>query len=73
MLIFLTPMFLFGQQVSGTVTSETGEPLVGANVVVDGTVPLTCCPKRNIGVRKINIIEIRLRYIFIFVLLVVYC
>ncbi len=37
MLIFLTPMFLFGQQVSGTVTSETGEPLVGANVVVDGT------------------------------------
>ena len=37
MLTLLMPMFIYGQSVSGTVTSETGEPLVGANVVVNGT------------------------------------
>jgi len=44
---FLMPMFLFGQEVvteekvstsvSGTVADETGSPLAGANVVVEGT------------------------------------
>ena len=37
MLTLLMPMFIYGQSVSGTVTSESGEPLVGANVVVNGT------------------------------------
>ena len=38
MLTLLMPMFLYGQHMlSGTVTSETGKPLVGANVIVDGT------------------------------------
>ena len=36
-LTLIMPMFLFGQSISGKVSSETGEPLVGANVVVDGT------------------------------------
>ena len=36
-LTLLMPMFIYGQSVSGTVTSESGEPLVGANVVVNGT------------------------------------
>jgi len=36
-LTLLMPMFIYGQGLSGTVTSETGEPLVGANVVVNGT------------------------------------
>jgi len=37
MLTLLLPMYVYAQGISGTVTSETGEPLVGANVVVDGT------------------------------------
>ena len=37
MLTMLMPMFIYGQSISGVVTSETGEPLVGANVVVNGT------------------------------------
>ena len=37
MLTLLMPMFIYGQSVSGTVISESGEPLVGANVVVNGT------------------------------------
>ena len=38
MLTFLMPMFIYGQHmVSGTVASESGKPLAGANVVVDGT------------------------------------
>ena len=36
-LTLLMPMFIYGLSVSGTVTSESGEPLVGANVVVNGT------------------------------------
>jgi len=34
---FLMPMFIYGQSVSGTVASETGDPLAGANVIVEGT------------------------------------
>jgi len=30
-------MFIYGQSISGTVASGTGEPLAGANVVVEGT------------------------------------
>ena len=37
MFTMLLPMFVYGQNITGTVTSEKGEPLVGANVVVDGT------------------------------------
>ena len=37
MLTLVLPMFLYGQNITGVVTSETGEPLVGANVVVNGT------------------------------------
>ncbi|MBT4208089.1 TonB-dependent receptor, partial [Candidatus Woesearchaeota archaeon] len=37
MLTMLLPMFVYGQSIAGTVKSEKGEPLVGANVVVDGT------------------------------------
>ena len=36
LLMFLAPMFLWGQSVVGVVNSG-GEPLAGANVVVDGT------------------------------------
>ena len=36
LLMFLAPMFLWGQAVVGVVNSE-GEPLAGANVVVEGT------------------------------------
>ena len=36
LLMFLAPMFLWGQSVVGVVNSE-GKPLAGANVVVDGT------------------------------------
>jgi hypothetical protein len=31
------PMFIYGQSVSGTVADEKGNPLAGANVVVEGT------------------------------------
>jgi outer membrane cobalamin receptor len=31
------PMFIYGQSVSGTVADETGDPLAGANVTVEGT------------------------------------
>ena len=35
---FLTPMFIYGQGiVSGTVANETGNPLAGANVTIEGT------------------------------------
>ena len=34
---FLMPMFIYGQSVSGTVADESGSPLAGANVVVEGT------------------------------------
>ncbi len=37
MATFLMPMFIYGQSISGTVASGTGEPLAGANVVVEGT------------------------------------
>ena len=33
----LMPMFIYGQSISGKVTDETGNPLIGANVVVEGT------------------------------------
>ena len=36
--VFFMPIVLWGQSVTGTVTdAETSEPLVGANVVVQGT------------------------------------
>ena len=34
---FLMPIFIYGMGVSGTVTGEKGNPLMGANIVVDGT------------------------------------
>jgi len=37
MATFLMPMFIYGQSISGTVNSGTGDPLAGANVVVEGT------------------------------------
>ena len=37
MMTLLTPMMLFSQSVTGTVTSEAGDPLPNANVVVVGT------------------------------------
>jgi len=37
LLVFLTPMFLWGQTVVGVVSDDDGKPLAGANVVVDGT------------------------------------
>ena len=37
MATFLMPMFIYGQSISGIVASGTGEPLAGANVVVEGT------------------------------------
>jgi len=37
MFTMLLPIFVYGQSISGTVASEKGEPLVGANVVVNGT------------------------------------
>ena len=36
MMTLLTPMMLFAQSVTGTVTSEAGDPLPNANVVVVG-------------------------------------
>ena len=37
MMTLLTPMMLFAQSVTGKVTSEAGDPLANANVVVVGT------------------------------------
>ena len=37
LLVFLTPMFLWGQAAVGVVSDSEGTPLVGANVVVEGT------------------------------------
>ena len=37
MLTLLTPMMLFSQSVTGKVTSEAGDPLADANIVVVGT------------------------------------
>ena len=37
LLVFLTPMFLWGQAAVGVVSDSEGKPLVGANVVVEGT------------------------------------
>ena len=37
MMTLLTPMMLFAQSVTGTVTSEAGDPLPNANIVVVGT------------------------------------
>ena len=36
LLVFLMPIFLVGQSVVGVVSGE-GKPLVGANVVIEGT------------------------------------
>ena len=36
LLVFLMPIFLVGQSIMGTVSDED-RPLVGANVVVEGT------------------------------------
>jgi len=37
LLVLLTPIFLFGQSVTGVVTDIEGQPLAGANVVVEDT------------------------------------
>ena len=37
MMTLLTPMMLFAQSVTGKVTSEAGDPLANANIVVVGT------------------------------------
>ena len=37
LLVFLTPMFLWGQAAVGVVSDNDGKPLAGANVVVEGT------------------------------------
>ena len=37
LLVLLTPIFLYGQSVTGVVTDDEGKPLVGANVVVEDT------------------------------------
>ena len=37
LLVLLTPIFLYGQSVVGVVTDTEGQPLAGANVVVEGT------------------------------------
>ena len=38
LLFLLTPLFIFAQKtVTGVVTSEDGEPLIGANVLIQGT------------------------------------
>ena len=37
MMTLLTPMMLFAQSVTGTVTSEAGDPLANANIIVVGT------------------------------------
>ena len=37
LLVFLAPIYLFGQSVVGVVTDNEGKPLDGANVVVEGT------------------------------------
>jgi len=37
MLTLLTPIMLFGQSVTGKVTSDAGDPLANANIVVVGT------------------------------------
>ena len=37
MMTLLTPIMLFSQSVTGTVTSEAGDPLPNANIVVVGT------------------------------------
>ena len=34
---FLMPMFIYGQSISGKITDKSGDPLVGANVIVEGT------------------------------------
>ena len=37
LLVFLMPIFLVGQSVVGVVSGEGKKPLVGANVVIEGT------------------------------------
>ena len=37
MMTILTPMMMFAQSVTGKVTSEAGDPLTNANIVVVGT------------------------------------
>ena len=37
LLVLLTPIFLYGQSVLGVVTDTEGNPLAGANVVVEDT------------------------------------
>ena len=36
LLVFLTPIVIFGQSISGTISGD-GKPLVGANIVVEGS------------------------------------
>ena len=36
LLLFLTPIVIFGQSISGTISGD-GKPLVGANIVVEGS------------------------------------
>ncbi len=34
---FLMPMFIYGQSIGGVVSDESNDPIVGANVIVEGT------------------------------------
>ena len=40
-LVFLTPIVIFGQSISGTISGD-GKPLVGGNIVVEGSSVRNC-------------------------------
>ena len=41
LLVFLTPIVIFGQSISGTISGD-GKPLVGFNIVVEGSPVRNC-------------------------------